>query len=633
MTMPKPTHSPTHGLEERLDASPPLSQLDADMEAELRAFEEQERQRLGLTDTTQHWQDSMLNLKFRAGEKKKVTILIAALTVMQDSLMEAALKGLGYNVFYFGQQTNDGFRAGKEFGNKGQCNPTYFTVGHLVHFLCQLRDKHGLSTQEILENYVYLTAGACGPCRFGMYLTEYRKALRDAGFEGFRVIVYEQEGGLGQTMEDAGLPITPQFFWEVGKSVVCGDVLNALGYRIRPYEVTPGDTDRALESCKRLVYEALEHHTNILLALQKCREVLMKVPVNRLQPKAKVSIIGEFWAMTTEGDGNYGLQRFVEQEGGECDIQLTTAWILYTLWEFQRDTQVREALRGTDKGFRGLEGVEGFDHGKRMMAFKVAELALRSGFQTFANAAGLYDYHLPDMDQIAEVSADYYHNDLRGGEGHMEVGKFILNTLLLKAHMTLSVKPFGCMPSSGVSDGVQSVITQKLPGALFCAVETSGDGAANFYSRVQMFMYKARQVAEEELQATLKTEGITQEELEQFLKANPKYASPLYWPSHRVAGTAANLVHELAPFIKQSRMERVLHQVERGMRGLRETARLAPVQFQKLLAAREHAPELLLKLRTDAELAGALLVEQWPKLFSRTAPAQVDRSSSEAHPV
>ena len=29
--------------------------------------------------------------------------------------------------------------------------------------------------------------------------------------------------------------------------------------------------------------------------------------------------------------------------------------------------------------------------------------------------------------------------------------------------MTLSVKPFGCMPSAGVSDGVQSMITEKYP--------------------------------------------------------------------------------------------------------------------------------------------------------------------------
>src|SRR6185369_12803404 len=87
-----------------------------------------------------------------------------------------------------------------------------------------------------------------------------------------------------------------------------------------------------------------------------------------------------------------------------------------------------------------------------------------------------YGYHLPDMNKVAEVSHEYYNNNLRGGEGHMEVGKLILNVINNKCHMTLSVKPFGCMPSASVSDGVQSAIVEKFPGTIFCPVETSGDG-------------------------------------------------------------------------------------------------------------------------------------------------------------
>ena len=78
--------------------------------------------------------------------------------------------------------------------------------------------------------------------------------------------------------------------------------------------------------------------------------------------------------------------------------------------------------------------------------------------QTIANALGLEDYHLPDMEENAQISHAFYDNNLRGGEGHMEVGKLILNIAKAKATMTLSVKPFGCMPSAGVSDGVQSMI-------------------------------------------------------------------------------------------------------------------------------------------------------------------------------
>src|SRR5262249_35832982 len=157
----------------------------------------------------------------------------------------------------------------------------------------------------ILRRFVFVTAGACGPCRFGTYATEYRKALADAGFDGFRVLLFQQQGGLKQATGDAlGLELNSTFFLAMIKACMAGDCLNLAGYRLRPYEVHAGDTDRALDECKALVSDALRRRRNIIPVLVKCRRRLNQVAVNRLQPKPKVSIIGEFWAMTTEGDGN-----------------------------------------------------------------------------------------------------------------------------------------------------------------------------------------------------------------------------------------------------------------------------------------------------------------------------------------
>src|SRR5262249_20164280 len=211
---------------------------------------------------------------------------------------------------------NAGLQVGKEFGNRGQCNPTYFTVGSLVKHLIDLRDKEGMKTEDIIKNYVFVTAGACGPCRFGMYVTEYRKALRDAGFDGFRVMLFQQTGGLSQaTGDDVGLEMNPDFFIAIIKAIVCGDALNALAYRIRPYEVEPGATNRAVENAKKVIYQALYERTNVFVALWKAKKEFQAVKVDRLRSRAKTSIIGEFWAMTTEGDGNYALQKFLESEG------------------------------------------------------------------------------------------------------------------------------------------------------------------------------------------------------------------------------------------------------------------------------------------------------------------------------
>ncbi len=189
----------------------------------------------------------------------------------------------------------------------------------------------------------------------------------------------------------------------------------------------------------------------------------------------------------------------------------------------------------------------------------LAEQAIRGVFQTFAHAMGLYGYHLPDMDKVAEVAHEYYNNDLRGGEGHMEVGKLILNVVKAKANMTLTVKPFGCMPSAGVSDGVQSLITEKYPRRIFCPIETSGDGAVNVYSRVQMLLFKARLAAQAEYQAELEKNGLTVAELRAYLQDKNWRGSSLFYPRHgSVASMAANLVQHVVDDVKKTRTAKVI---------------------------------------------------------------------------
>lgn len=585
----------------------PARDTELDIDAELRRFEEQEMLRLGLGGQRQQWTDTMLDPQFKASQRGHTTILVSGLTMAQDYFVEGALSGLGYNMKQLDCPDNDALRYGKEFGNRGQCNPTYFTVGNLVKHLVDLRDKHGLSKEEIINNYLFLTAGACGPCRFGMYVTEYRKALRDAGFDGFRVMLFQQTGGLKQaTGEEKGLKLNPEFFISLLQALVAGDVVNAMGYRVRPYELEAGAADKALHNAKELLYNAFRERRSIILALLRARREFQAVKVDKLLPKPKVSIIGEFWAMTTEGDGNYGLQRFLESEGAEDDIQLVTAWILYTIWESRHDTKKRAELRDIDRDAR--KGLGDKHVGQHLMLLAVAEQVLRGFFQFYANLVGLSHYVLPDMDLIADTAKDLYSNELRGGEGHMEVGKLILNTTKKKANMTVSVKPFGCMPSSGVSDGVQTVVTERYPDTIYCAVETSGDGATNFYSRVQMFLFKARLVAREELRKAYEDTGLTEEQVRDFLAKNPKFGSALFKPDHHVGSTAANLVYTVAPYIQQTRTERLTKKAQKA-------AKAAQVLYASAVQRAPQAIEFSKKLFAEVK-------ENWPTI-EKAARAQV----------
>ena len=222
-----------------------LVQIGNDAEIEIRKRLEAERARLrkiaGL-DKPEHFHRP-IERAFTAEQRKQVTILFGGFTWKHEDLIRAVFQGCGYRCEKLPVPDVPAFQTGKEFGNNGQCNPTYFTVGNLVQYL-QFLEKEGVSRQQILDNYVFFTAGSCGPCRFGMYEAEYRFALKNAGFDGFRVLLFKDSDGIKAESGEPGLKFTVDFGFGMLNAMHLGDVINDIIYQIRPFEVTKGETDR-----------------------------------------------------------------------------------------------------------------------------------------------------------------------------------------------------------------------------------------------------------------------------------------------------------------------------------------------------------------------------------------------------
>ena len=179
---------------------------------------------------------------FTAEERNRVTILFGGFTWKHEDLIRAVFQGCGYRCEKLPVPDVPAFQIGKEYGNNGQCNPTYFTVGNLVQYL-QFLEKEGIPRKDILDNYVFFTAGSCGPCRFGMYEAEYRFALKNAGFDGFRVLLFKDSDGIKAASGEPGLKFTVDFGFGMLNAMHLGDVFNDMIYQIRPFEVDKGETD------------------------------------------------------------------------------------------------------------------------------------------------------------------------------------------------------------------------------------------------------------------------------------------------------------------------------------------------------------------------------------------------------
>ena len=83
-------------------------------------------------------------------------MLVSGLTLAHDTLVCAAFSNLGYKVEHHAAR-QQALQFGKELETE-RSNPTYFTVGNLVKHLVHLRDKHGMATKDIVENYLFITA-------------------------------------------------------------------------------------------------------------------------------------------------------------------------------------------------------------------------------------------------------------------------------------------------------------------------------------------------------------------------------------------------------------------------------------------------------------------------------------------
>ena len=178
-----------------------------------------------------------------------------------------------------------------------------------------------------------------------------------------------------------------------------------MGYRLRPYEVTAGDTDRALDAVQEdhlrrarapdehpggaLEVQAAprggegrphageaegQHHRRVLGDDDRGRRQLPAAALPRERGRR-----GRHPARDARGSSTRSGRR-ARHEGAQRPCAAPTR--RSTAWASSRAVGVGEDARGLRGGERVIRGL----------------------FQTFAHAVGLYGYHLPDMNEIAEIS-------------------------------------------------------------------------------------------------------------------------------------------------------------------------------------------------------------------------------------
>ena len=425
------------------------------------------------------------------------TLLVGGLSSVHDPLLAAALRGCGKSVELLHPRTDAGLRRARALGNHGQCNPAHYAVGAVLeHTRCS-----GLESRAFCADRVWLTLGSCGPCRLAAFPHEYARVLRGAGLGRLPVVFVDQLRFVEACSSSGSGIVGAKEASALVAAVVAGDVVTQVASGLRPYAVAQDAVESLITATVAALGDALERRASPVSALRDLRANAASLAIDRMRVLPRVLLVGEPWTTLADGDPSYDLVRRLGVLGAEVAAPTATEWLRFRLWE---EAELRPQER---------------------RALANADTMVRETWTWFAGSAGIRTRPL-DLERLAQLARPYYDPRVRGGSAHLEIGRALEAVAARSTHLVLSLKPFGCLPSSSLSDGILSLLLRAERAPTFLALETTGDADATAESRVDMALHAATLRAIEEFERACDGAGLLPTDGLELLKVDGEDGAP-----------------------------------------------------------------------------------------------------------
>jgi predicted nucleotide-binding protein (sugar kinase/HSP70/actin superfamily) len=423
---------------------------------------------------------------FKVREKK---LLIPEMNRIGAHLLAATFRGFGANALVM--ETYAGLDLGKEFTSGKECFPCQVTAGDVLLFL--QKEKERLGSDFRAEDYIYFMPEADGPCRFGMY-NKYQRIVLDS-FPEFRNLKigaltsknsYALDGMIDPKQKTRFRKVA--FF-----SLLAGDILDRLLWRIRPYEKAAGMADAFIERTMRSLSDAFETYSagvELDRLLNRLTELVSEgraVIDPDLAPRPLIGIVGEIY-LRTHVQANQDVIRMLERYGAEVVNASIAEWVNYT--SFDRMREARIGLRLSLKQLRIGRMVR---HLKEILGYG-AELYYQhlkqdQVYKRIQAVIGIHGDHRVDHLEKILLEDDLFSFDV-GTEACLSIPG-IIEYVRNGYNGIVNVYPFTCMPSTITSAVVRPIMSRmKVP-----YLDTPYDGTfqPGREAAIRTFMYQARQ--------------------------------------------------------------------------------------------------------------------------------------------
>ena len=417
------------------------------------------------------------------------TFLIPEMNRIGARLLAGAFRSFGVNALVM--ETYEGLDLGKEFTSGKECFPCQVTTGDILLFL--KKEKERLGGDFNPENYIFFMPEAEGPCRFGMY-NKYQRIVLDS----FPDLKKVKIGSLTSTNSYAFKGMIEKerardFRKAAYFSVVIGDILDRLLWRIRPYERKEGATDDFIERSMIAMADSFEAYgakkdfDRILDKLEAIVQEGKTLIDPEIPPKPLIGIVGEIY-LRTHVRSNQDVIRVLEQYGAEVINASIAEWVDYTTYDRVREAKIGLRLNLKQLRFDKVRSClkQVLSYGGDLLYQRIKLDAAYKRVKPLVDLAG--DHRIADLEKTL-MKHDLYSFEL-GTEACLSIAG-IIEYIHEGYNGVVNVYPFTCMPSTITTSIMRPIMNrEKIP---YLDAPYDGTYQPGREAAIRTFMYQANQ--------------------------------------------------------------------------------------------------------------------------------------------
>jgi predicted nucleotide-binding protein (sugar kinase/HSP70/actin superfamily) len=417
--------------------------------------------------------DKTGRLLFTEEMRKEYTLLVPQMLPMHFAMLVRILQTMGYKVEMLNTSGKSILDYGQKYVHNDACYPAILVIGQLIDAI-----KSGKYDPHKVALVITQTGGGC---RASNYIHMLRKALERADL-GYVPVISVNLSGLEK---NPGFHLTLGFIRKAVYAVFYGDLLMNVSNQVRPYEVTKGDTDRAIHECMDFLLEGMNQgkglsYKSMVANFDRIIDRFKAIPVAG-EEKVRVGVVGEIYVKYSPL-GNNNLEQFLLDEGAEPVVPGLADFVIFKIYNREVDVDIYGGKWAKKKVCQIFAA-----YVKKHQRAMIDALKRSNRFR----APG-------DFDELHHYIKGYLGDGNKMGEGWLLTAE-MLELIHTGVPNIVCTQPFGCLPNHIVGKGMIRKLKDDYPWSNIVAIDYDpGATKINQENRIKLMLANARQMAKQE---------------------------------------------------------------------------------------------------------------------------------------